>query len=409
MTGRWRRGFKTETTDYTDITDRGISIRAIRVIRGPFSVFRAEARAEAARYFCCLRGYPGRFVGAVLIAYWTKITRTVPPAFMAALLLGGAFLLFVTWDQSHWWQAKEDYTFGWLVPIFTAYVVYDRWAAITAALGVCAAPGSPRVGGWQKWLLALMAGAALLLGAAFFLLGAFYRAGAGASQPGTLAIVLGTAGILFALLWFNAPESPAPVRAGFFADARVQLVALFIFPILIWFVSAPMVSVIENELSLFLLRKVVTVVSFVFDVLGMPVEQEGNVLLLPTGRVGVAEACSGIRSLTACLFAGSFLAAMFLDRLWKKIALVAASLVLAFITNLMRSLFLTAWAYNYGPEAIEGTVHDTAGYAVLGLTMVGLLCLLPIFNLKLATLAQVGEAGAEVPVEPKAGEPGETR
>jgi exosortase len=154
-----------------------------------------------------------------------------------------------------------------------------------------------------------------------------------------------------------------------------------------------MVSVVENQLSLFLLRKVVTVVSFVFDVLGMPVEQEGNVLLLPTGRVGVAEACSGIRSLTGCLFAGSFLAAMFLDRLWKKIALVGVSLVLAFLTNLFRSLFLTAWAYHYGPEAIEGTVHDAAGYAVLGLTLVGLLCLLPLFNLKLAV--PVGEAESE--------------
>ncbi len=319
----------------------------------------------------------------MLKATWNRITQTVPPAFLLALLLGGAFLLFVTWDQSHWWQAKEDYSFGWLVPVFTAYVVFDRWAAITAGLAACAAPGSPRAAGWRRWALGLVAGAALLLGALFFLLGAFYRAGAGASQPGTLAITLGTAGILFALLFFNLPESPQPVAAGFLRDARIGLLGLFLFPILIWFVSAPMVSVIENQLSLFLLRKVVTVVSFVFDLLGMPVEQEGNVLLLPTGRVGVAEACSGIRSLTGCLFAGSFLAAVFLDRLWKKVLLVAASLVLAFLTNLARSLFLTAWAYHHGPAAIEGTVHDVAGYAVLGLTLVGLLILLPLFNLKL--------------------------
>jgi exosortase/archaeosortase family protein len=324
----------------------------------------------------------------VLKAFWSRLTQTVPPAFLAALLLGGAFLLFVAWDQSHWWQAKEDYSFGWLVPIFTAYVVYDRWAAIKAGLAACAAPESARAGGWRRWVLGLTAGGALLGGALMFLLGAFYRAGAGASQPGTLAITLGTAGILFALLFLNMPESPSPVPAGLPDDARVRLTGLFLFPVLIWFVSAPMVSVVENQLSLFLLRKVVTVVSFVFDVLGMPVEQEGNVLLLPTGRVGVAEACSGIRSLTGCLFAGSFLAAMFLDRLWKKIALVVASLVLAFVTNLIRSLFLTAWAYNYGPAAIEGTVHDAAGYSVLGLTLVGLLCLLPLFNLKLAPPAE---------------------
>jgi len=136
----------------------------------------------------------------------------------------------------------------------------------------------------------------------------------------------------------------------------------------------------------------VTVVAFVFDLLGLPIEQQGNVLVLPNGRVGVEDACSGIRSLTGCLFAGSFLAAVFLEKAWKKIALVVAAMVLAFFTNLLRSLFLTAWAYRYGPRAIEGAVHDAAGYAVLGLTVAGLLCLLPILNLSL-TLGNDPERG----------------
>jgi exosortase/archaeosortase family protein len=122
----------------------------------------------------------------------------------------------------------------------------------------------------------------------------------------------------------------------------------------------------------------------------MPIEQQGNVLKLPPvidGRpneVGVEEACSGIRSLTACLFAGSFLAAVFLDRLWKKVALVAAAMAFAVCTNLLRGLFLTAWAYNHGSESINGLVHDAAGYAVLGLTVIGLLCLLPLFKLRIS-------------------------
>jgi exosortase/archaeosortase family protein len=134
---------------------------------------------------------------------------------------------------------------------------------------------------------------------------------------------------------------------------------------------------------------VTSVVFFTFEMLSLPIEQQGNVLVLPEivpgepNQVGVAEACSGIRSLTACLFAGSFLSAVFLDKLWKKIALVGCSMIFAFAMNLGRSLFLTSWAYNYGHQAIEGKVHDIAGYAVLGLTVVGLLCLLPVFNLKL--------------------------
>jgi exosortase len=182
----------------------------------------------------------------------------------------------------------------------------------------------------------------------------------------------------------NAPESPSPAPGGLPSDARIKLVAWFIFPVMVWLVSAPMVSVIESQLNLFLLRKVVTVVAFVFDTLGLPIEQQGNVLALPRGNVGVEDACSGIRSLTACLFAGSFLSAVFLESLWKKVTLVGAAMCLAFLTNLARSLFLTAWAYRNGPEAIGGAVHDVAGYAVLGMTVAGLLTLLPLLNLKIS-------------------------
>jgi exosortase/archaeosortase family protein len=52
----------------------------------------------------------------------------------------------------------------------------------------------------------------------------------------------------------------------------------------------------------------------------------------------------------------------------------------AFLTNLLRSLFLTSWAYAYGSDAIEGRLHDGTGYAVLGLTCAGLFCLLPLFS-----------------------------
>lgn len=313
---------------------------------------------------------------------WHNLAKAVSGPFLSALLMSGGFLLFVMWDQSHWWRIKEDYSFGWLVPAFVVFVIYDRWAKISAAAAACAAPGSPRAAGWRGGLLTVLTGGLLAGGVLLFLLGALLRVSEGLSAPGTAALTLGACAIALGLLWLNAPPAPAPTAAGFRGDARVGLIGLFLFPVLVWLVSAPLVASVEVRLNLFLLGRVVSVVSTVFDVLGLPIEQQGNVLVLPTGRVGVEEACSGIRSLTACLFAGSFLAAVFLDKLWKKIALVAAAMVLAFLTNLLRGLFLTGWAYRNGAESIEGTVHDTAGYAVLGLTLVGLLCLLPIFNFK---------------------------
>lgn len=217
-----------------------------------------------------------------------------------------------------------------------------------------------------------------------FLMGAVYRAGSGSSQPGSLALAFGFSGVLLGVVYFNVPNGrlgePVSGWRALGADARLRAAALFLFPALIWMLSAPLVTAVENAVSLFLLRKVVVVVSAVFGMLGYPLIQQGNVLLLPHGQVGVADACSGIRSLTGCLFAGSFLAAVFLERFWQKAVLGLAALALAFLTNLLRSLFLTGWAYAYGSDAIEGTVHDAAGWIVLGLTTVGLFCILPLLK-----------------------------
>lgn len=322
----------------------------------------------------------------MLKSYWNRGVETLTLPFLLALFLSGGFMAFTAWDHSHWWTNRDDYGFGWLVPVFVLFIVHERWADIIAAISKCGGSNSPRASGWQKWVLNLLVFGAMLGGALMFLLGAFYRAGAGPSPPGSLALAMGTGAIVLSLLFVNSPDTESPAWVGLLDDGRVKLTAFFLFPALVWLVSAPMVSVIETQLSLFLLNKVISVVFFTFDVLGLPLQQEGNVLVLPPladggdNRVGVEQACSGIRSLTACLFAGSFLAAVFLDKLWKKISLVVAAMVFAFLTNLIRSLFLTSWAYNYGHEAIEGTVHDVAGYSVLGLTVVGLLMMLPLFQ-----------------------------
>lgn len=315
----------------------------------------------------------------------------IPGHFLAALGLAGGFMGFVAWDQSHWWRVKEDYTFGWLVPVFVAYVVFDRWTVITRRLEEATqAAAGPR---WVRWTLNTAAVFGLIGGALFFLLGAFYRAGAGTSHPGTLALTLGMGAIVLPLIFFNVPggtagaeKNPASVHGwrALFAEPRVRVAALFLFPALVWLVSAPIVSVVENQLSLFLRHKVAVAVMFTFDLLGHPLEQQGNVLVLPDGgTVGVEDACSGIRSLTACLFAGSFLGAAFFDRLWQKVVLVVAAMGFAFLTNIGRGLFLTAWAYRNGAESISGTVHDVAGYAVLGVTCLGLMALIPLLNIRL--------------------------
>ncbi|MGH8335615.1 MAG: exosortase/archaeosortase family protein, partial [Gammaproteobacteria bacterium] len=235
------------------------------------------------------------------------------------------------------------------------------------------------------------------------------------------ALVLGFAGFVLAM-GFLVSRTDAQGRAVTLSK-RARVVALLVFPAIAWMVSAPMLLVFETRVKPVLLEWVVRIVSGIFEVLAFEIHREGSVLVLPRGEVGVADACSGIRSLTACLFAGSFLAAVFLDKFWKKIALLAMSAVLAFGMNIVRSLFLTGWAYAYNthetsaldadfwgnpefitrldaaghpvlnssglPDTLKNpafhfiTVHDFAGYAVLGLTLAGLLLLIPLLNYKI--------------------------
>lgn len=310
-------------------------------------------------------------------------SHVLPAGFVTALVVAALFAGFLVVDQMHWWQLKPDYAFGWLVPVFVGYIVYERWGRIGRM--VRSGGDSPLTASTRR-IVSVLAGAALIGGLFVFMLGAAYRAGSGVSQPGSLALALGFFGVLLGIIYFNTP--PGWVAGGasgrpwtaLWADAQVRTTALFFFPAGIWVLSAPLVTAVENALSLFLLNKVISVVFFVFGLLGYPLVQQGNVLILPMGQVGVADACSGIRSLTACLFAGSFLAAVFLEKFWQKILLVCMAMVFAFLTNLLRSLFLAAWAYAYGSDAIEGTLHDATGFAVLGLTSLGLFALLPLFN-----------------------------
>ncbi len=338
-----------------------------------------------------------------------KLPREVQ--YVAFLLLG--FALVLSWDQSYYWRFKEDYSFGFIVPFFVVYVLYERWpriqalffgepevaeakgevkeaAATEAARGnVAVLPPQAKiaptaaVSPFARSFLEGLAGIVALGSLALFALGGILRGTMGVTDHGTLLMTAGFTGLWLSLAFLVCRKDAFGAEIAL--SSRVRFALLFLFPAAVWIISAPMVFLFDAQVKVFLLGKVTTIVFNIFDFLGLPIQQEGNVLILPKGSVGVADACSGVRSLTACIFAGSFLSAVFLDRTWKKVLLVAMAMILAFITNVMRSLFLTGWAYANGSDSIAGNVHDITGYAVLGLTSLLLLALIPVLNFKFPT------------------------
>lgn len=300
----------------------------------------------------------------------------LPPQVAVTAVIILSMIAAETLSLKYIWSTRVDYAFGYIMPMFCIYVIYDRWNAIfgyfkkepVGAVKSLAAA-------FSDFVFASM----LFCGAAVFLVFSVIKGVS--NNPASSAVfpmTFGFAFLFFALTYFAAAKNGKGEAMGL--KQRLAFSSLFVFPAFGWIVSAPMFQSLESTVSLFLLSKVSVVVLNIMDFFGFIVERRGNSLCFPSGSVGVADACSGIRSLTACLFAGSFLAAVFLDKWWKKVLMVVLSMVFAFVNNILRALFLSIWAYENGPDSISGFVHDAAGYFVLAATVVGLMVLLPIFQ-----------------------------
>lgn len=99
--------------------------------------------------------------------------------------------------------------------------------------------------------------------------------------------------------------------------------------------------------------------------LGVEVFRDGNLLYLHSAVLGVAEACSGIRSLMA-FFATAAACALFLSLGgWRALLLFALAPVAAVGSNIVRILATTFFVLLGGSVWLHGFLHDLMGLAVV--------------------------------------------
>ncbi len=312
---------------------------------------------------------------------------------LGLLLIGMA--AFATWDQWAIWSTKDDYTFGYLVPFFSAYVLWDRWEELRALLtGERSDVANPTPKGLIS-LAQLVAFASLAL----FGLGASARAIFGTGIGPTLAISFGLTGaaLAFAFVSVRGPQDTAAT-----SPTRWRAVGLLLFPAGVWLISGPFLYLVDNQIKGELLTNVTEFVSGVLRASGHAIRVNGNTIVFPNGdAVGVAEACSGIRSLSACVFAGAFLGAVFLDggfpgALLRRMAMMGLAGFTAILLNIGRNTFLTFHALHHGSKSLDrdlagiehgqpgfsslGTVHDLAGNVAMIAALILLLAFIPLLN-----------------------------
>ncbi|MDB6115895.1 MAG: hypothetical protein JWQ62_2840 [Lacunisphaera sp.] len=272
---------------------------------------------------------------------------TPPPGVLAMLVvllgLAAAFCVLL-WPQ---WRSNPDLSHGIFAPAVFLLLIYEsrrlgtlRWLPVTG--GTFAA-------------LRIV----LVLGFAFFALAGLFAASlAWTHALVCLLLAASLAAFLLAGLIILAGEDLRLVPCNW-----ISLTAIFL-----WLLATPLPDGTYARLTLALQHWVTGGVMQTLHLFGVPARQHGNIIELATTSVGVEEACSGIRSLLSCIYAGFFFAAWQLRHTGTRLGLIVAAPLLALAMNFLRSLLLTLLA-NSGKE-ISGFWHDATGFAILGVTAI---------------------------------------
>ena len=146
-------------------------------------------------------------------------------------------------------------------------------------------------------------------------------------------------------------------------------------PILLFLVlMVPLPGRIHNAISAPLQGQAAGGAIFVLELLGVAVMREGNLLVLDDSiSVGVAEACSGLRMLTAFVVVGSVLAYVIARPRWQKFVMLISTVPVAIVCNIVR-LVVTAELFRVtSSETAERFFHDFAGWTMMPMAVLWLL------------------------------------
>lgn len=243
-------------------------------------------------------------------------------------------------DLSFQWASLVEYRFGWIVVMLTAYLAWERWPT---------RPTDDQPAPLGRSLA--LAG----LGLPCVLVAELYKIGVARVPSSSFLLSVGTALFVAATL----------LQAG-----GPRTLQHFLFPLLFFFVAVPLPKLFWNPVVLGLQGLITWMNVEALNLLGIPAQQYGNVIQLPNTKVGVDEACSGVRSLQSSIMAGLFIGDLILRRTGWKVFFLGAGIALAIVGNFGRALSLALAAHRGGSSALDA-IHDTAGWSVLIFTAAG--------------------------------------
>jgi exosortase D (VPLPA-CTERM-specific) len=294
-----------------------------------------------------------------VVARWgsTALTAVLVTSFLACYWQTIAGLV-------HVWSTNDDYSYAFLIPFISAYLIWEKRKAIAA---------TPVRTNW--------------LGGALFL---FF-------------LVISVYGILGSSPSAVRPAVPLVILSiTLFCFGKEMLKTLALpLSLLIFMIPLPTLfgTLVGNRLRLASTQ----LGEIILRLAGVSVFVEGNVIDLGVTQLQVVDACSGLRYILP-LFALGVLFAYFLEKTrWKQVVLVISTIPIAVITNGIRIGITGVLAERYGPNVADGFFHGFSGWLVFMFAF----ALLFLFHLILKTLFRRGP-GTSLPVTQKTDRRGES-
>lgn len=248
---------------------------------------------------------------------------------LAGLVLGGV----VVWSYGgplatlvrRWWN-EPDYVYGFLVPVFSAWLLWHRRDLLA---------GVVLKGSW--WGLALLAVCGAMRAAAAYLFVA-------PLEP--LSLMPCLAGVTLFVAGWKALQWAGPSIAFLFF-------------------MVPLPEAVAGILS-HPLQRIGTIAStYVLQTLGIPAIAQGNVIVLTEAHLGVVEACSGLRMMML-FFAVCCGAAMALKRpMLDRILIALSAPPIALLANVLRITVTGLLHETASREVADWVFHDLAGFFMM--------------------------------------------
>jgi EpsI family protein len=256
-----------------------------------------------------------------------------------AILAGGAGA--VVYALIRFWGANPDYVDRFLILGASAWVIWQAYPELRL----------------MEKRPALVGHVPLLVGVVAFPTGWFLHA-----QVGPKPVVLWW----LMIAWLCAVGGVVLVSGGWLRLARLT------FPLGFLLFALPIPNRILVPLQFALQSATTVAAAEVLPHLGVSVERSGFVLGLPNGDLGVAEACSGVRSVTALSAIAAFVAWWRGFGFLRGALLVGLSIPVIASVNAVRVIVSGLIQEHLGAEFVRGHWHEALGVAMvlLGLGLI---------------------------------------